>query len=192
MLRIERLLGDASDTCWAERRHDPVAVGWAEATRRRLRVTSRDGVDVAIDVPRGTFLADGGVLDDDGSRIIVIERTRCPALVVRIGGSLPADVRLRAAVLLGHAFGNQHAPLEIIGDEVRVPLTTSAEIASATVAALRLQGVTSEVVELALARSAPLSGSDSGHSHGPSVEVPRAGGEDEAHAHRHHGHVHGS
>ena len=47
---------------------------------------------------------------------------------------------------IGHAFGNQHVPIEVEGGEIRVPITTSPEIAARTVSALGLEGA-----EIALA-----------------------------------------
>jgi urease accessory protein len=48
---------------------------------------------------------------------------------------------VRAAALVGHAFGNQHVPVDVQGTVLRMPVTTSEEIARATVAALGLDGV---------------------------------------------------
>jgi urease accessory protein len=140
-------------------------VTWAEATKRRLRRTTSGGEDVAIDVPRGTYQRDGAVLADDGVRLIVIERAPEDALVLTLPGQRGEVIR--AAALVGHAFGNQHVPIDVAGDTIRVPLTTSEEIARATVAALGLTGVGVSVERVALAAAAPmLSAHGHGHDHG--------------------------
>lgn len=185
MLRATRILGHRDDPAFAGRALDAVQIGWADAVRRRLRCETTGGLDIAIDVPRGTFLADGAVIADDGARVVVVERARAPVLLVHLDPSSTAAEQVRAAALVGHAFGNQHAPIEVIGGQIRVPLTTSASIATATVENLHLAGVRCEVAEVPLACAAPLAG-DAGHRHDGSGDLghhhhhhhsPAAGGE---------------
>ena len=95
---------------------------------------------------------------------MVVARTPEPALVIRISGSLDPDERVRQAALLGHAFGNQHVPVDVEGADLRVPLTTSEAIARLTVEALGLSGLTMSVEVVALARRTPLHATR--HSHG--------------------------
>lgn len=163
MLRIAGILGDADEPRFAGRRLERLPVAYDEASKSRLRRTTESGTDIAISVPRGVYLAEGSVLDDDGERIVVVVRLPAPALVVRFGAGLDPEVLLRQAAMLGHAFGNQHVPLEVAGREVRIPLTTSEQVARATVAALGLEDVEVELVSVALGRQRPLS---VGHGHG--------------------------
>ena len=88
-----------------------------------------------------------------------VARRRC--LQVR-GHLLPVATLVEQALIVGHAFGNQHLPIEIARGEARFPLTTSEAIARMTVDALGLDGVTVAVADLALGRLRPLSG---GHVH---------------------------
>jgi urease accessory protein len=162
MLRASTLLGRREEARYAGRTIDAVPVTWDEATKRRLRRTSLAGVDVAIDVPRGTYLADGAVLDDDGARIIVVERTAASALVVDLPAAAPPGELIRAAARIGHAFGNQHVPLDVEGTSIRIPLTTSEAVARATVASLGIAGLDVRVDDVVLARAAPMT---SGHRH---------------------------
>jgi urease accessory protein len=164
---LDAILGDHDDPAFAARERDELRVTWAEAGRRRLRRATASGRDAAVDLPRGAFLADGAVLHDDGARIIVVARTPEPALVIRISDALEPDERVRRAALLGHAFGNQHVPVDVDGSDLRVPLTTSETVARLTVDALRLDGLSVTVEEVALARRAPLHATGHGHaSHG--------------------------
>jgi urease accessory protein len=159
---VREVLGSADDPRFRGRRVERLAIDWSEASKGRLRRTTEADTDVAIDLPRGTYLADGAVLADDGERIVVVERRRERALVVRLDPSLAQEELVRAAVLLGHALGNQHTPVEIDGLALRVPLTTSEAVARATVARLGLHGAEVEVAEVALGAARPLA---AGHAH---------------------------
>ncbi|MEA2330136.1 MAG: urease accessory protein [Thermoleophilaceae bacterium] len=170
-LRVTELLGHAEEPRFAGRRVAGVPVAWDEASRQRLRRQADDGTDVAIDLEHGAYLADGAVLHDDGERIVKVSRPRERALVVRFDAGLPADRLVAQALLLGHAFGNQHVPIDIEEGEARIPLTTSEAIARATVEALDLSGVTVEVAEVAIGRMRPL---PIGHAHRHSEAGPEA------------------
>jgi urease accessory protein len=161
-IRVERLLGSADDQQFRDRRRVEVQVAWDEAARRRLRRESADGTDVIIDLDDGAYLFDGAVLSDDGSRVLVVSRPLERALVVRLDLELPASRLVAQALLIGHAFGNQHAPADIDGAEIRIPLITSEATARATIDRLSLEGVSVAIGDVALGRLAPLS---TGHSH---------------------------
>jgi len=161
MLVVSAMLGDADEGRYAGRRQDPVAVTHADASKRRLRLTSVDGTDVALDLPRGSYLHEGAVLDDDGERILVVERSPEEALVVRFSPALGRDELAEAAARIGHAFGNQHVPVDVEDGVIRVPITTSAELAADTVRGLHLHGVEIEVAPVKLGRRGPLA-----HGHG--------------------------
>jgi urease accessory protein len=158
---VSALLGSAAEPRYAGRRRDPVVVTHADASKRRLRLTSAEGADVAIDLPRGSYLADGAVLDDDGDRIVVVERAAEEALVVRFGPSLSREAVAEAAARIGHAFGNQHVPVDVADGAILVPITTSVDLAGETVRALGLHDVEVEVARVKLGREAPLT-----HGHG--------------------------
>jgi urease accessory protein len=156
MLRVDGIVGHADEPRFRGRRVERLSVAWSEASKRRLRRDTDAGTDVAIDVPRGTYLADAAVLFDDGECIVVVERRPEAALVVSFDPALPAAKLVEQAVRLGHAFGNQHVPLDVEGEEVRVPLTTSEDVARATLERLELDGVEMRVAPVALARVRPL------------------------------------
>ena len=165
MIPVHELLGRAEEAAFAGRRRDVVSIDWADATRRRLRRTSRDGLDIAISLPRGMYLADGVVLADDGVTIIVVERAVTPSLVVTLDTTMPVSELIRVATLIGHAFGNQHVPVDIADGSIRVPLTTSEDVALATVESLSLHGIDATVRSVPLALMAPLSVGAHGHEH---------------------------
>jgi len=160
MLVAGEVLGRLGDACFAGREVDPVDVTWSEAGRSRLRRRSHAGVDIATDVPRGAYLADGAVLSDDGVRVIAVRRPPEPTLVIRLTEDQRVGSLVEQAVRIGHAFGNQHVPVEAAGTTLLVPLTTSESVARATVERLGIDAaVTTEHV--ALGRDVQLA-----HGHG--------------------------
>jgi urease accessory protein len=162
VLLVREILGDAGESRFAARRVERLGVASADASKRRLRAVTDGGTDVAVDLERGSYLRDGAVLDDDGERIIVVQRTPEEAMIVGFSPVLERAELLAHAVRLGHAFGNQHVPLEIRDGRVLVPITTSRELAAETVRSLGLDGVELEFRRAPLGKAAPLAG---GHRH---------------------------
>ena len=164
MLIVREILGKLDEPRFAERRVERLPVDWAQAAKRRLRRDTDSGTDVAVDLPLGAYLADGAVLHDDGKRVVAVARTPEPALVVRFDAGLPPAALVEGAARLGHAFGNQHVPLEVDGSTVRAPLTTSEAVALATVDALGLEGAAVTIEPAVLGAAAPLA-APHGHHH---------------------------
>lgn len=161
-LHVTEILGRSDESRFAGRRMEGLPIAWDEASKRRFRRETRVGTDVTVDLPRGSYLAEGDVLFDDGTSIVVIERVPERALVVRFDPATAPERLIAQALTLGHAFGNQHAPVDLDGLEARMPLTTSEEIARATVESLQLDAVEIEVADVALGRQASIT---AGHSH---------------------------
>ena len=172
MLRATAVLGRADERRLAGRRVERVAITWADSTKRRLRCLTDAGSDVLIDVPRGSYLEDGAVLVDDGDRVIVVVREPEDALVIRLSPALDRAELVRQATLIGHAFGNQHVPVDIVGGAVLVPITTSRAIASATLERLELPGVESSFALVPLGKHRPLA---LHHSHDGDSHMDEAG-----------------
>lgn len=162
MIRGSGILGDESDPQFDGRVVERVGVGSQDAAKRRLRTRTDRGTDLAIDLPRGAYLRHGAVLFDDGKRIVVVERAPEEALVVRFAGELDRSQLAAEAVALGHAFGNQHVPLEIVDGDIRLPLTTSRDIALETIRSLGLEGVEASFERVRLGCDRPL---PRGHAH---------------------------
>jgi urease accessory protein len=140
MLLVQRILGRVDEARFAGRQVDRFLITSGDASKRRLRGRTAAGSDVALDLPRGSYLEDGAVLVDDGEWIVVAERAPEDALVIRLSSTLEHAELVRQAALAGHAFGNQHVPVEVVDGEIRVPITTSREIAAATAERLELEG----------------------------------------------------
>jgi urease accessory protein len=139
-LLAQEILGQADDARFAGRRRELLAVRSEEALRRRLRRATDAGTSLAIDLPRGSFLRQGAVLFDDGERIVVVERSAEPALVVRLDAALPCQVLLEQAARVGHWAGNQHLLVEAAGYEIRVRIATTGELLLESARALELEG----------------------------------------------------
>jgi urease accessory protein len=125
-------------------------------SKRRLRKATDAGTDIAVDLPRGSYLTDGAVLHDDGERLVIAQRTPEPALVVRFDAAAPAERLVSQAFALGYAFGNRHVPVEVERGEAGIPLTTGEDVARRTVQALGLDVVRVEIASVALGRDRPL------------------------------------
>lgn len=162
MLHATAILGDVGEPRFRGRVVERVLIDAAEASKRKLRRQTEAGTDVAIDLPRGSYLAHGSVLADDGRRVVVVERKHQEALVVRLSAGLTPEELLEHAVRLGHAFGNQHVPVEVENGEIRIPITTSREVARATVEGLGLAGIELRFARIPLGRERPLL---AGHAH---------------------------
>ncbi len=99
---VTSILGDLADGRFAGRDVDPVSLTSADAAKRRLRLRSARGVDLAVDLPRGSYLRDGAVLLDDGERVVAIERRAEEAVVVRLAPDLaPAELLRQAEEMIG-------------------------------------------------------------------------------------------
>lgn len=160
-LVCSEILGHAGDAPFAGRPIDTVSVPSADAPKRRLRLVSEGGVDVAVDLPRGSFLSDGAVLADDGERLLVVRRTPEEVMRVTLSEQLDPQARVAAALRVGHAFGNHHVPVDVAGDELLVPITTSRDVALRTLESLHLDGVEASFELRAIALARPLTG----HAH---------------------------
>ena len=123
MLRIERVLGSRLEPELSEELHrlehrgavDIVNVPVADLARRRLLITTRAGVELAIALPRHQKLFDGAVLmlENDG------------AIVVRAGSERWLKLEPRSiadAIELGYHVGNLHWRVRFGGEVLFVAL----------------------------------------------------------------------
>ena len=165
MLLVQAILGHSDEPRFAGRRVERLFVTSAAAAKRRFRARTEAGSDVALDLPRGSYLEDGAVLVDDGERIVIATREPEEALVIRLSSTLEPGELVRQAALIGHAFGNQHVPLEVSEGEIRVPITTSREIAAATAKRLELPDVHLSFARVELGRRRPFAAAHDHHGH---------------------------
>ena len=109
MLRIERVLGNRLEPGMSEELHrlehrgaiDVVNVPVADLARHRLLITTRNGEELAIALPRNQKLFDGAVLLLDDERAIVVRAATERWL--RLELKLAADAADALAVAICHA-----------------------------------------------------------------------------------------
>jgi urease accessory protein len=117
---------------------DFIDVPWAEASKRRLRRRTKGGLDFAVSMEQSQYLFHGAVLFSNEDHTIVVSRPEERALVVDLGQTSPIPNIVRQAALIGHAFGNQHIPIEIDGCRILVPMLSSEGLMAKTIVELGL------------------------------------------------------
>jgi urease accessory protein len=128
MLRLESIVGLATDAALGERLHrlehdgkvEYILLAGEDTARRRLHVATDRGTDCAILLSRSDRLANGAVL--------LLERDR--AIVVRLKEEAwlalaPRDAS--AALELGYFAGNMHWPVRFDGTMLRIALQGPAQ-----------------------------------------------------------------
>jgi urease accessory protein len=112
----------------------------------------------------GQYIFDGAILFSNDDHTIVAQRPVELALVVNIDHTNSIPDIVRQATLIGHAFGNQHVPVEVDGCRILVPMLSSEELMAKTVRDLKLGELSLRFDYVRLGVSRPLV--VSGHSHG--------------------------
>jgi urease accessory protein len=142
--------------------------------RSRYPIVTQQGVEVYLDLPRGTQLNQGDRLGSTGDDLIV-EVIAKPEPVLTAHAANPLDL-LQAA----YHLGNRHVPLEIRPDSLRLgPDPVLADM-------LRHRGLTvAEAIEPFNPERGAY-GSHGGHSHDHSHDP----GEGHSHSHSHGSHIH--
>jgi urease accessory protein len=165
-----------------------------EAQKSRLRKLSRNGIDLAISLPRGTLLRDGDILkwDEAHQAAIVAQVSLKEVMVVELSAlqAQTSEIIIRTCVELGHALGNQHWPAVVKGNRVFIPLTVDKKVMASVMKTHAFRGISyefmpgSEVIPyLAPHESRRLFGGAEGpvHSHVEDHDHPH----DHAHPHDH-------
>ena len=161
-LIVNHILGHCDAAPFAGRPTERILVPAAEAGRRRMRVRTERGTDVAIDLPKQSWLFDGAVLHDDGRRVLVVARPPEPVMVIALADMAPA-----AVFRIGHALGNRHSPSELHGGEIVVPVTDTPELTARPVLALGLVGLVLRFENRPFAAAAPPTCGGAAHEHPP-------------------------
>ena len=120
---IREVLGYASDPKFSEQLHnlehhnqvERIILQREDTLRRRLRISSDQGTECLISIPRDQQLSDGAVLLFEESRAIVVRMSEEEWLTL-----VPID--LAAAVELGYFSGNLHWRVRFEGSNLKVAL----------------------------------------------------------------------
>ncbi|GAB4217460.1 MAG: hypothetical protein OHK0012_21980 [Synechococcales cyanobacterium] len=86
-----------------------IALTWDDRRKARQRVQSDQGTELLLNLPRGTVLADGDCVLDEGKRQIRIRAAAEAVLVIPF-----QDLETLGQV--AHHLGNWHRPAQILAD----------------------------------------------------------------------------
>lgn len=139
MLRLQSIVGAATDAAIADRLHDLdhegrveyVTLSQEDTHRHRLRAVTDSGTECAIVLDRASHLFNGAVLLLDPARAVVVRMRETEWLTLA-----PRDAA--AALEIGYFAGNMHWAVRFEGDLLRIalqgPLETYVERIDAFVA----------------------------------------------------------
>lgn len=152
MILIETILGNSGDPEWVERlataRVDTFELDHWEAQKNRLRKKTRDGLDLAVSLDRGSYMRDGDILlwDEPAKRAVVARLSLRDVMVINLEAlaAMTPDLAMRTSVELGHALGNQHWPALVKGSYVYVPLTIDRKVMSSVMKTHGFEGISFE------------------------------------------------
>lgn len=202
MILIESILGHRDDPHWTQQLQGKtlhrLQLNQWDAQKNRLRTHSDLGLEIAISLPRLSFMKDGDVLyyDAASNQALVVEIALRDVLVIEIdkAADLGPELLTRTCFELGHALGNQHWPAVVKGHTVYVPLTVDEKVMGSVMRTHHFEHVRyhfmpgSEVIRyLAPHESRRLfAGADAtppGHHPAPPPETAPPGAETELHTH---------
>ncbi|MDB4894952.1 MAG: ureE [Firmicutes bacterium] len=142
----EQILGNLTEPAWKQRLEGAVIATllldeW-EKQKPRLRRTTSDGVEIAINLERGMSMQDGDIMawDEATKRAVTVKVRANEVLHVRLE---PADpmVMVERALKLGHALGNQHWPAVVKGTSIYVPLRVDRRVMATVLKTQNIPGV---------------------------------------------------
>lgn len=150
LIRIDSVLGNASDGVWAPRLDtvviDECVLDQWEAQKSRLRCFSSAGSELAIALDRGVQLRDGDVLAwDEVRQVAIVARIMLSdVMVVDVADVMtgPDEAAMQTCIEVGHALGNQHWPAVVKGTNVYVPLTVDRTVMESVMKTHAFEGVT--------------------------------------------------
>jgi urease accessory protein len=135
---------------------DFIDVPWAEAAKRLLRRRTKGGLDFALSMQHSQYLFHGAVLYNDEDHTVVVRRPEELALIVDLSQTSSVPDIVRQAALIGHAFGNQHVPVEVDGCCILMPMLSSEDLMTKTVSDLKLGELSLRFDRVRLGASRPL------------------------------------
>ena len=156
----EKLLGKIQDSEFSNKKVDYVDFDWDEAFKRLHRKTSREGVDIGINLDdsiltRGLTQAD--VLAVEGDYVLAVNFKECEAVKITV-----EEGNLFAIAKTCYEIGNRHAPL-FRGENDRTFLTPYNGPMLSMIE--RLSGVSAEVVVAKFDFDSRISASVHSHTH---------------------------
>lgn len=118
MIKLDTILDYATGT----KDLDVISLSRMEMQKSRIRRQSEKGYDVGIELPVGTVLYDGAILQGDGHMMVI---QQMPELIIAI--HVPASITPSTLVLLGHTLGNLHRPINMQDNLILLPIQDVSE-----------------------------------------------------------------
>ena len=98
--------------------------------------------EMGINLKRGVVLHDGDVLYyKTGEKMLIAKIEAEEMMVLNFVGKVSEEAMFEAAVRLGHAIGNQHWQIKVVGKTVFVPLTVDRKVVESVIKTHNIPGV---------------------------------------------------
>jgi urease accessory protein len=108
---------------------EKMTISRIESQRVRMRKTTDKGTDIGLTLEPGTTLRNGDVLYQESDKMIVVElEPENVAVLAFKHEDAKVDELFEVAVKVGHAIGNLHRPIKVIGEKVFLPIQADSEI----------------------------------------------------------------
>lgn len=163
MLVSNGIVGALDDVAHSAATLDFIDISWTEAGKRRLRQRTKRGLDFAVSMQHSQYLFHGAVLFNNEEHTVVVCRPEELALVVDLSQTNSVPDIIRQAALIGHAFGNQHVPVEVNACSIHVPMLSSEDLMTKTVRDLKLGELSLRFDYVRLGASRPLFKTEHAH-----------------------------
>ena len=106
-----------------ENDYDVLFLTRMELSKNRMRKTTRDGLDLGINLDHGSILHNGDLIKVN-DKIIMIKQLPEKTISLRI----KRKVSVQDLVLLGHSIGNMHKSIQLEDDMVFFPIINDVEL----------------------------------------------------------------
>ncbi|MCP5005245.1 MAG: hypothetical protein GY941_15115 [Planctomycetes bacterium] len=152
MLIVNEILGNINtDLKWEELYNDvrykdcvqTIMFTRKESERSRLyKKLPEFDEDIGINLKRGTILHDGDVIYfKKGEKMFVAKIKAEEMMVLHFVEKLHDDKMFGLAVKLGHAIGNQHWQMKVVGEKIYVPIMIDKKVMESVMKTHNIPGV---------------------------------------------------
>jgi urease accessory protein len=152
MLVINQILGNINtDEKWKElyqvmrsENHVQTIMFTRKESERSRLYKKLPGFDeeIGINIKRGTVLHDGDVLYyKEGENMFVVDIEAEEMMVLHFVEKFHEDKMLELAVKLGHAIGNQHWQMKVVGGKIYVPIMIDKKVMESVMKTHNIPGV---------------------------------------------------
>ncbi len=152
MLVINQVLGNINtDEKWkelyqvmrSENHVQTIMFTRKESERSRLyKKLPKFDEEIGINIKRGTILHDGDILYyEEGENMFVVDIEPEEMMVLHFVEKFHEDKMLELAVKLGHAIGNQHWQMKVVGRKIYVPIMIDKKVMESVMKTHNILGV---------------------------------------------------